>query len=112
MSAGRRRGLRQRRPPRHPAARPEPRMTDASAPAHRAYLEGTVDRAVGLLAATTDRGLRLKMEQSFRDAHYRAAVLRCRVLDGGPAIPQTVIVKRFRGDRAEAYDPDDVDPVG
>jgi hypothetical protein len=66
-----------------------------------------------MLAAALGQPLRLDAERSFRSATYRAVVLRCRVLTGArEGLPATVIVKRFRGDGAEPYDPNDADPVG
>jgi hypothetical protein len=79
---------------------------------HELDLEETVASAADVLSAALDYPLRLEIEHSFRGATYRAIVLRCKVIpgQGSETGPATVIVKRFRGDQAEPYDPND--PIG
>lgn len=90
-------------------------MADAEGEAgYKEHLRETVEGATAVLKRAFGGRPELHVEHSFRDPEYRATVLRCgvRTPDGAAGLPETVIVKRFRGDRGEPYDSDDTNLMG
>jgi hypothetical protein len=88
-------------------------MSDgATASGYQDHLRETVKIAEGVLAGAFSRPARLDIQHDFRGPGYRATVLRCRLLDVDENLPQSVIVKRFRGQEGEPYDLADTDPRG
>jgi hypothetical protein len=81
---------------------------------YEGHLRETVDGAAGVLMGVFGRPLELQVEHNFRRPDYRAIVLRCRVAvaEGRQQIPDTVIVKRFRGDHGEPYDAEGAHETG
>jgi hypothetical protein len=81
---------------------------------HQEHLRETAQAAARVLADRFGGRVDLEIDHSFRDPDSRSTVLRCRVAskDGARDIPASVIVKRFRGDHGESYDPLDARPTG